>query len=106
MLLNRFHAIYLPHLEIKVQLTVKNTENSRKTPRIALAWLSLFLFPLRHVSSRDSANGVGHQQMKGGILNRRTKGRHEDIIVMLISLLTISSIAVEQKKVCLQKLNS
>lgn len=40
----------------------------------------------RKAHSQDSANGVGHQQMKRVILNRQTKGRHEDIIVMLISV--------------------
>lgn len=35
--------------------------------------------------SHYSANGLGHQEMKGGILNRQTKDRQEDIIMMLIS---------------------
>lgn len=52
---------------------------------------ALFLFSLRTFSpgqahSHYSANGLGHQQMKGAILNRQTKERHEDIIMMLITV--------------------
>lgn len=49
----------------------------------------LFLFgsnPLIQAHSHFSANGLGHQQMKGTILNSQTKDRHEDIIMMLISV--------------------
>lgn len=50
---------------------------------------ALFLFgskPLVQAHSHFSANGLGHQQMKGTILNSQTKDRHEDIIMMLISV--------------------
>lgn len=62
-----------------------------KSCQIKLMWLSNRLCsclgskPLVQAHSHYSANGLGHQQMKGAILNRQTKDRHEDIIMMLIS---------------------
>lgn len=60
--------------------TVKLNECAYPTSSV-LVWLQTV-----QAHSNCSANGLGHQQMKGTILNRQTKDRHEDIIMMLISV--------------------
>ncbi len=79
-----------------------------------LMWFpqALLLFgskSLVQAHSHYSANGLAHQEMKGAILNRQTKDRQEDIIVMLISAhsspLNTKLMNVGQLKVCLEKLS-